>query len=86
MTRTELKLKIKRATDNIIWLFNNYGKQIKICNSENSTDEDFTLLTKIKEDWHKASLEATKYETLYTSFYSKKNGKNNTQEKEPIAL
>ena len=86
MTRTELKLKIKRATDNIIWLFNNYGKQIKICNSENSTDEDFTLLNKIKEDWHKASLEATKYETLYTSFYSKKNGKNNTQEKEPIAL
>jgi hypothetical protein len=77
MTRTELKLKIKRATDNIIWLFNNYGKQIKICNSENSTDEDFTLLTKIKEDWHKASLEATKYETLLTSFYNKKNDVHN---------
>ena len=72
MTRTELKLKIKRATDNNIRLFNNYGKQIKVCNSENSTDEDFTLLTKIKEDWHEASLEATKYETLLTSFYYKK--------------
>jgi hypothetical protein len=77
MTRTELKLKIKRATDNNIRLFNNYGKQIKVCNSANSTDEDFTLLTKIKEDWHEASLEATKYETLLTSFYNKKNGIHN---------
>jgi hypothetical protein len=77
MKRTELKLKIKRATDNTIRLFNNYGKQIKICNSANSTDEDFTILTKIKEDWHNASLEATKYETLLTSFYNKKNGINN---------
>jgi hypothetical protein len=75
MKRTELKLKIKRATDNNIRLFNNYGKQIKVCNSENSTDEDFTLLTKIKEDWHNASLEATKYETLLTNFYYKKNDK-----------
>jgi hypothetical protein len=77
MKRTELKLKIKRATDNTIRLFNNYGKQIKICNSANSTNEDFTLLTKIKEDWHKASLEATKYETLLTSFYNKKNDVHN---------
>jgi hypothetical protein len=77
MKRTELKLKIKRATDNNIRLFNNYGKQIKVCNSANSTDEDFTLLTKIKEDWHLASLEATKYETLLTSFYNKKNGIHN---------
>jgi hypothetical protein len=74
MKRTELKLNIKRATDNNIRLFNNYGKQIKVCNSANSTDEDFTLLTKIKEDWHEASLEATKYETLLTNFYYKKNG------------
>jgi hypothetical protein len=72
MTRTELKLKIKRATDNNIRLFNNYGKQIKVCNSANSTDEDFTLLAKIKEDWHLASLEATKFETLLTNFYYKK--------------
>jgi hypothetical protein len=72
MKRTELKLKIKRATDNTIRLFNNYGKQIKVCNSANSTDEDFTTLTKIKEDWHEASLEATKFETLLTSFYYKK--------------
>ena len=77
MKRTELKLKIKRATDNNIRLFNNYGKQIKVCNSANSTDEDFTLLTKIKEDWHLASLEATKYETLLTSFYNKKNDVHN---------
>ena len=77
MKRTELKLKIKRATDNTIRLFNNYGKQIKVCNSANSTDEDFTLLTKIKEDWHLASLEATKYETLLTNFYNKKNGIHN---------
>jgi hypothetical protein len=77
MKRTELKLKIKRATDNTIRLFNNYGKQVKICNSANSTNDDFTLLTKIKEDWHLASLEATKYETLLTSFYNKKNGINN---------
>jgi hypothetical protein len=77
MKRTELKLKIKRATDNNIRLFNNYGKQIKVCNSENSTDEDFILLTKIKEDWNEASLEATKYETLLTSFYNKKNGIHN---------
>ena len=77
MKRTELKLKIKRATDNNIRLFNNYGKQVKICNSANSTDEDFTLLTKIKEDWHLASLEATKYETLLTNFYNKKNGIHN---------
>jgi hypothetical protein len=72
MKRTELKLNIKRATDNTIRLFNNYGKQIKVCNSANSTNEDFTLLTKIKEDWHNASLEATKYETLLTNFYYKK--------------
>jgi hypothetical protein len=77
MTRTELKLKIKRATDNNIRLFNKYGKQIKVCNSANSTDEDFTLLTNIKEDWHNASLEATKYETLLTSFYNKKNDAHN---------
>jgi hypothetical protein len=77
MKRTQVKLNIKRATDNTIRLFNNYGKQVKICNSENSTDEDFTLLTKIKEDWHKASLEATKYETLLTNFYYKKNGIHN---------
>ena len=77
MKRTELKLKIKRATDNNIRLFNNYGKQVKICNSANSTNDDFTLLTKIKEDWHKASLEATRYETLLTSFYNKKNGIHN---------
>ncbi len=77
MKRTELKLKIKRATDNTIRLFNNYGKQIKVCNSANSTNEDFTLLTKIKEDWHEASLEATKYETLLTSFYNKKNDVHN---------
>jgi hypothetical protein len=77
MKRTELKLKIKKATDNTIRLFNNYGKQIKVCNSANSTHEDFTLLTKIKEDWHLASLEATKYETLLTSFYNKKNGIHN---------
>ena len=77
MKRTELKLKIKRATDNTIRLFNNYGKQIKICNSANSTDEDFTILTKIKEDWQNASLESTKYETLLTSFYNKKNGIHN---------
>jgi hypothetical protein len=77
MKRTELKLKIKRATDNNIRLFNNYGKQIKVCNSANSTDEDFTLLTKIKEDWHEASLEATKYETLLTNFYNKKNDVHN---------
>jgi len=72
MTRTELKLKIKRATDNNIRLFNKYGKQIKVCNSANSTNDDFTLLTKIKEDWHLASLEATKFETLLTNFYYKK--------------
>ena len=72
MTRTQVKLNIKRATDNNIRLFNNYGKQIKVCNSENSTDEDFTILTTIKEDWHEASLEATKFETLLTSFYYKK--------------
>jgi hypothetical protein len=77
MKRTELKLKIKRATDTNIRLFNNYGKQIKICNSANSTNDDFTILTKIKEDWHLASLEATKFETLLTSFYNKKNGINN---------
>jgi hypothetical protein len=77
MKRTELKLKIKRATDNTIRLFNNYGKQIKVCNSANSTDEDFTILTKIKEDWHLASLEATRYETLLTSFYNKKNDVHN---------
>jgi hypothetical protein len=77
MTRTELKLKIKKATDNTIRLFNNYGKQIKVCNSANSTDKDFTILTKIKEDWHEASLEATKYETLLTSFYNKKNDVHN---------
>jgi hypothetical protein len=75
MKRTELKLNIKRATDNTIRLFNNYGKQIKVCNSENSTDDDFTLLTKIKEDWHNASLEATRFETLLTNFYYKKNDK-----------
>jgi hypothetical protein len=77
MKRTELKLKIKRATDNTIRLYNKYGKQIKVCNSANSTNDDFTLLTKIKEDWHNASLEATKFETLLTSFYTKKNDVHN---------
>ena len=77
MTRTEVKRNIKRATDNTIRLYNNYGKQVKICNSANSTDKDFTLLTKIKEDWHLASLEATKYETLLSNFYIKKNDAHN---------
>ncbi len=77
MKRTELKLKIKKSTDNTIRLFNNYGKQIKVCNSANSTNDDFTILTKIKEDWHLASLEATRYETLLTSFYNKKNDVHN---------
>jgi hypothetical protein len=72
MKRTELKLKIKRSTDNNIRLFNNYGKQIKVCNSANSTNDDFTILNKIKEDWQNASLESTRYETLLTSFYYKK--------------
>jgi hypothetical protein len=74
MTRTEILTNIKKSTEKTIRLYNKYGKQIKVCNSENSTDEDFTLLTKIKEDWHLASLEATKYETLLTNFYYKKNG------------
>jgi hypothetical protein len=77
MTRTEVKRNIKRATDNTIRLYNNYGKQVKICNSANSTDDDFTILTKIKEDWHLASLEATKYETLLSNFYIKKNDAHN---------
>ena len=77
MTRTEILTNIKKSTEKTIRLFNNYGKQIKVCNSANSTDEDFTLLTKIKEDWHLASLEATKFETLLTSFYNKKNGIHN---------
>jgi hypothetical protein len=77
MTRTEILTNIKKSTEKTIRLYNKYGKQIKVCNSENSTDEDFTLLTKIKEDWHLASLEATKYETLLTNFYYKKNGIHN---------
>jgi hypothetical protein len=77
MTRTEILTNIKKSTEKTIRLYNNYGKQIKVCNSANSTDEDFTLLTKIKEDWHLASLEATKFETLLTSFYNKKNGIHN---------
>ena len=77
MTRTEILTNIKKSTDKTIRLYYKYGKQIKVCNSANSTDEDFTILTKIKEDWHEASLEATKYETLLTSFYNKKNGIHN---------
>jgi hypothetical protein len=77
MTRTEILTNIKKSTEKTIRLYNKYGKQIKVCNSANSTDEDFTLLTKIKEDWHLASLEATKYETLLTNFYNKKNGIHN---------
>ena len=77
MTRTEILTNIKKSTEKTIRLYNKYGKQIKVCNSANSTNDDFTLLTKIKEDWHLASLEATKYETLLTSFYYKKNGIHN---------
>jgi hypothetical protein len=77
MTRTEILTNIKKSTEKTIRLYNKYGKQIKVCNSRNSTDEDFTLLTKIKEDWHLASLEATKYETLLTNFYNKKNDAHN---------
>jgi hypothetical protein len=77
MTRTEILTNIKKSTEKTIRLYNKYGKQIKVCNSSNSTNDDFTLLTKIKEDWHKASLEATKYETLLTSFYNKKNDVHN---------
>jgi hypothetical protein len=77
MTRTEILTNIKKSTEKTIRLYNKYGKQIKVCNSANSTDEDFTLLTKIKEDWHEASLEATKYETLLTNFYNKKNDVHN---------
>jgi hypothetical protein len=77
MTRTEILTNIKKSTEKTIRLYYNYGKQIKVCNSENSTDEDFTLLTKIKEDWHEASLEATKYETLLSNFYIKKNDVHN---------
>jgi hypothetical protein len=77
MTRTEILTNIKKSTEKTIRLYNKYGKQIKVCNSRNSTNDDFTLLTKIKEDWHEASLEATKYETLLTSFYNKKNDVHN---------
>jgi hypothetical protein len=77
MKRTEILTNIKKSTEKTIRLYNNYGKQVKICNSENSTNDDFTILTKIKEDWHLASLEATKFETLLTSFYNKKNGIHN---------
>ena len=77
MKRTEILTNIKKSTEKTIRLYNNYGKQVKICNSDNSTDEDFIILTKIKEDWHKASLEATRFETLLTSFYNKKNGIHN---------
>ena len=77
MTRTEILTNIKKSTEKTIRLYNKYGKQIKVCNSSNSTNDDFTLLTKIKEDWHLASLEATKYETLLTSFYNKKNDVHN---------
>ena len=77
MTRTEILSNIKKSTEKTIRLYYKYGKQIKVCNSENSTDEDFTLLTKIKEDWHEASLEATKYETLLSNFYIKKNDVHN---------
>jgi len=77
MTRTEILTNIKKSTEKTIRLYNKYGKQIKVCNSANSTDEDFTLLTKIKEDWHEASLEATKYETLLSNFYIKKNDVHN---------
>ena len=77
MTRTEILTNIKKSTEKTIRLYNKYGKQIKVCNSSNSTNDDFTLLTKIKEDWHLASLEATKYETLLTNFYYKKNGIHN---------
>ena len=72
MTRTEIITQINKATENTISLYRSYGKQIKVCNSRNSTNEDFTLLTKIKADWHEASLEATKFETLLTNFYHKK--------------
>ena len=77
MTRTEILTNIKKSTEKTIRLYNKYGKQIKVCNSSNSTNDDFTLLTKIKEDWHNASLEATKYETLLSNFYIKKNGIHN---------
>jgi hypothetical protein len=77
MTRTEILTNIKKSTEKTIRLYNKYGKQIKVCNSRNSTNDDFTLLTKIKEDWHNASLEATKYETLLTNFYNKKNDVHN---------
>jgi hypothetical protein len=77
MTRTEILINIKKSTEKTIRLYNKYGKQIKVCNSRNSTDKDFTLLTKIKEDWHLASLEATKYETLLSNFYIKKNDVHN---------
>ena len=86
MTRTEIMKKKKESNIETIKLYNKYGAQIKVCNSPKSTKEDYNVLNKIKEKWHEASLEATKYETLYTSFYSNKNGKNNTQEKESIAL
>jgi hypothetical protein len=77
MTRTEILTNIKKSTEKTIRLYNKYGKQIKVCNSSNSTNDDFTLLTKIKEDWHNASLEATKYETLLSNFYYKKNDVHN---------
>lgn len=72
MTRTEVIMQIKKATEKTISLYRKYGKQIKICNSANSTEEDFDLLTNIKTDWHEASLEATRFETLLTNFYHKK--------------
>jgi len=77
MTRTEIMKKKKESNIETIKLYNKYGAQIKVCNSPKSTSEDFTLLNKIKEDWHEASLEATKYETLLTSFYNKKNDVHN---------
>ena len=75
MTRTQVKLNIKRATDNNIRLFNNYGIQIKLCNSAKSVDNDFVKLGSLKREWHEATIENTRLEQILGNLYNK-NGKH----------
>lgn len=60
---TLLKQQIEKTIEETKSLFNKYGMQIKKCNSKNSTQADFDVLSKVKSDWQISTDKITSLET-----------------------
>jgi hypothetical protein len=74
MQRKELIRQIAIATERCQYLHQSYGLQIKLCNSAKSVDSDFVKLSSLKREWHDATIENTRLESILSNLYNK-NGK-----------